>query len=137
MKISGKYLPVFVIVFAMLIPTNPVFGKKGYAIKGFVGNSPTQAAPNTTVELLDGNTGQVMDGVSTNFFGKYKFTVVISLQQQLGKLFPHSTGHGFYRKQKLLDIWKRNPSLTVLRHTATCDDIMNMNMISQTLTPCM
>lgn len=74
MKFSGKYHLVLIIIFAMLISNSTAYGKKGHAIKGFVGNSPTQPAPNTTVELLDGNTGRVIDGVSTNFFGKYKFS---------------------------------------------------------------
>ena len=74
MPFSLRYPTLFIIVFAMLVTTTTVYGKKGYAIKGFVGQTPTQAAPNTTVELLDGNTGKVVDGVTTNFFGKYKFS---------------------------------------------------------------
>ena len=67
------YLPLM-FVFALLMATNPAYGKKGYAIKGFVGASPTQAASNTGVALLDGNTGKVIEKDTTNFFGKYKFT---------------------------------------------------------------
>jgi hypothetical protein len=74
MKSKGIKLLIFVLLFAVLVPVSAVCAEKGYAIKGFIGKSSTQAASNTTVELLDGKTGEVIDGMTTNFFGKYSFS---------------------------------------------------------------
>lgn len=74
MKIRKADLLVVITFAFLLTTTGTVYGKKGFSIKGFIGNSPTQAAPNTTVELLDANSGKVIDGMATNFFGKYKFS---------------------------------------------------------------
>lgn len=74
MKTREIHLPILMICALLLLLTGTVYGKTGFSIKGFIGNSPTQAAPNTTVELIDGNSGDIIDGVSTNFFGKFKFT---------------------------------------------------------------
>ena len=70
---KGSRLGVLIIILACTLFSGSAYAKKTYAIKGFIGESASQAAPNTTVELLDGNTGAVIDGMSTNFFGKYKF----------------------------------------------------------------
>ena len=43
----------------------------GYVISGFIGESPTVAAPSVTVDLLNADTGEVITQVKTNFFGKY------------------------------------------------------------------
>ncbi len=42
-------------------------------ISGFVGHSSMQVAPNMTVKLTKGDSGQVVDIDETNFFGKYSF----------------------------------------------------------------
>ena len=42
-------------------------------ITGFVGYSSMQVAPNMTVKLIKGDSGQVADIDETNFFGKYTF----------------------------------------------------------------
>ena len=45
-------------------------------ITGFVGYSSMQVAPNMTVKLIKGDSGQVTDIDETNFFGKYTFEAV-------------------------------------------------------------
>ncbi len=74
MELRGKYLTILTMFFVIGFMLGTAHGSKGYAIKGFVGKSSVEAASNTTVELLEGKTGKVIDGVTTNFMGKYKFT---------------------------------------------------------------
>ena len=74
MKSKRKFLLLVGLFFAVIIHSGDVHSKNGYAIKGFVGKSSTEAAPNTDVHLLDGKTGTPIETVSTNFFGKYKFS---------------------------------------------------------------
>ena len=45
-------------------------------ISGFVGHSSMQVAPNMTVKLIKGDSGQIADIDETNFFGKYSFADV-------------------------------------------------------------
>ncbi len=53
------------------VPDDPA---KGYKIEGFIGKSTQEAAPGELVTLVDANTGQALDQVSSNFFGKYSFS---------------------------------------------------------------
>lgn len=77
-KVRGCFHLVAIIVSAIVLSTGTAQAEKKYSIKGFVGESPTQAASNTTVELLDGSTGTILDDDTTNFFGKYKFSGLVS-----------------------------------------------------------
>jgi len=55
---------------ASVPPGNAV---SGYTIHGFVAKDPQTPAPNATVLLLDGNTGQALATDDADFFGKFKF----------------------------------------------------------------
>jgi hypothetical protein len=46
---------------------------KTYNISGFIGTSTVSAASNVQVELINKQTGEVIQTDETNFFGKYKF----------------------------------------------------------------
>lgn len=74
MKSKGEFLLFLGLFFAVIIHSGDAYSKNGYAIKGFIGKSSTEAAPNTEVHLLDGKTGARINTVSTNFFGKYSFS---------------------------------------------------------------
>lgn len=74
MGLRDNYLKILTIFFVFEFMLGAAHGSSGYDIKGFVGKSAVEAASNTTVELLEGKTGETIDGVTTNFFGKYKFT---------------------------------------------------------------
>jgi hypothetical protein len=69
----------FLIVLSLLLfyscNTGPPAGspETGYSIHGFVGNSPTEAAPNVMVLLFDAETSKPVASDKTNLFGKYKF----------------------------------------------------------------
>lgn len=52
------------------------FEASGAEIEGFVGYSSMQVAPNVTVKLINGKSGEVSDIDETNFFGKYSFEEV-------------------------------------------------------------
>lgn len=45
-------------------------------IEGYVGQDAVTVAPGVTVKLVDGNSGNVVDVDTTNFFGKYRFKKV-------------------------------------------------------------
>ncbi|MCP4077620.1 MAG: carboxypeptidase regulatory-like domain-containing protein [Gammaproteobacteria bacterium] len=63
---------IFIFLLCVLTVTNALAGT-GLKIHGFVGQSSTMPASGATVKLIQGSTGQVVDIVQTNFFGKYKF----------------------------------------------------------------
>ena len=76
METMSRRLAVALLGIVLLGITNygEGFCKDGYTIKGFVGNSPTEAAPNTDIQLLDGKSGTILNSATTNFFGKYSFS---------------------------------------------------------------
>ena len=63
-KITGVFLAVVVLSAPNI---------RSAEITGFVGYSSMQVAPNMTVKLIKGDSGQVADIGETNFFGKYTF----------------------------------------------------------------
>ncbi len=65
------------VILALAVVPRFFASEKGtYQVAGFVGANESQAAPKTVVKLLSSETGQVLDAVTTNFFGKYKFNKV-------------------------------------------------------------
>jgi hypothetical protein len=75
---SGLLKSSLIILSALLVCScnmGPPAGspETGYLIHGFVGNSPTAAAPNIMVMLFDLTTSKPVASDKTNLFGKYKF----------------------------------------------------------------
>jgi len=54
-----------------VVQDNPA---KGYKIEGFIGKSAQKAASGELVSLIDADTGQTLEQVSSNLFGKYSFS---------------------------------------------------------------
>ena len=56
------------------VPFTPDGPAKGYKIGGFIAKSTQEAASGIPVTLIDANTGQRIDQMSSNLFGKYSFS---------------------------------------------------------------
>jgi hypothetical protein len=57
----------------ILASASLLMARDAYRIAGFVGRSSTEAASGVSVQLLDGESGAVLDTVRTGFTGRYKF----------------------------------------------------------------
>ena len=76
-KAALPVISLMIIFFAtacVTIPSATENPAEGYNIKGFIAKSTEEAAPGEQVTLVDANTGQTIDQVSTNFLGRYSFS---------------------------------------------------------------
>jgi len=76
-KAALPFISLVAIFFAtacVTVPFAPDNPAEGYKIKGFIAKSSEEAAPGEQVTLVDANTGQTIEQVSTNFMGKYSFS---------------------------------------------------------------
>ncbi|MBT3204561.1 MAG: carboxypeptidase regulatory-like domain-containing protein [Gammaproteobacteria bacterium] len=73
MKPITSVISAIIISLLFIVTMSNSLAGTGLKIHGFVGQNTTMPASGATVKLIQGSTGQVVDIVQTNFFGKYKF----------------------------------------------------------------
>jgi hypothetical protein len=76
-KAARPFISLVTIFLATVCATVPfALGNpaKGYKIQGFIGKSAQEAASGEQVTLVNASTGQRIDQVTSNFFGKYSFS---------------------------------------------------------------
>ena len=66
-----------------------------------------------------------------------ELTVIIVLEQAFTESFSDISGHGLYWEQKILSVGQGFPLFLIGCNAAAGDDVVNMNMIGQVLSPCM
>jgi len=74
---------ILIVTACVTMPFTPDNSANGYKIEGFIAKSAQEAASGERVALVNADTGQTLDQVSSNAFGKYSFSQLPPGQYQV------------------------------------------------------